>query len=80
MSSIAVLMQFGVTAAALVALAFRRYRGLRPIDAWPAVPTFVVGITLVAFGATRREGLVALGAIVAGLVLSRLAKVRPPAT
>jgi amino acid transporter len=80
LSSIAVLMQFGVTAAALVALAFRRYRGLRPIDAWPAVPTFVVGITLVAFGATRREGLVALGAIVAGLVLSRLAKVRPPAT
>jgi APA family basic amino acid/polyamine antiporter len=80
LSSIAVLMQFGVTAAALVALAFRRYRGLRPIDAWPALPTFVVGITLVAFGATRREGLVALGAIVAGLVLSRLAKVRPEST
>lgn len=80
LSSIAVLMQFGVTAAALVALAFRRYQGLRPIDAWPALPTFVVGITLVAFGATRREGFVALGAVVAGLVLSLFAKVRPEGT
>jgi len=77
LSSIAVLMQFGVTAAALVALAFRRYHGLRPIDAWPALPTLVVGIGLVAFGATKREGLVALGAVVAGLVLARFAKVRP---
>jgi amino acid transporter len=76
LSSIAVLMQFGVTAAALVALARRRFRGLRPIDAWPALPTFAVGITLVAFGASRREGLVALGAVVMGLVLGRFAKVR----
>jgi basic amino acid/polyamine antiporter, APA family len=80
LSSIAVLMQFGVTAAALVALAFRRYHGLRPIDAWTAVPTFVVGITLVVFGATKREGLVALGAIVAGILLARFAKVRPAGT
>jgi APA family basic amino acid/polyamine antiporter len=77
LSSIAVLMQFGVTAAALVALAFRRYRGLRPIDSWPALPTLVVGIALVAFGATKREGLVALGAVIAGLMLARFAKVRP---
>jgi amino acid transporter len=76
LSSIAVLMQFGVTAAALVALALRRYRGLRPIDAWPALPTFAVGITLVVFGASRREGLVALGAIVVGLALARFAKTR----
>ena len=53
---------------------------LGPIDAWPALPTFVVGITLVAFGATRREGLVALGAVVVGLVLSLFAKVRPEGT
>ena len=77
LSSMAVLMQFGVTAAALVALAFRRYRGLRPIDAWTAAPTLGAGITLVAFGATRREGLAALGAVLVGLVLSRFAKVRP---
>ena len=76
LSSIAVLMQFGVTAAALVALALRRYRGLRPIDAWPALPTLAVGITLVVFGASRREGLVALGAVVVGLALARFAKVR----
>jgi amino acid transporter len=78
LSSIAVLMQFGVTAAALVALALRRERGLRPKDAWPAVPTFVVGVALVAFGATLREGLVAVGAVVLGLVLSRLAPERGP--
>ena len=76
LSSIAVLMQFGVTAAALVALALRRQRGLRPLDAWPAVPTFVVGIALVAFGATLRESVVAVGAVVLGLVLSRLAPQR----
>ena len=76
LSSIAVLMQFGVTAAALVALALRRERGLRPIDAWPAVPTFVVGIVLVAFGATLRESVVAVGAVALGLVLSHLAPQR----
>jgi amino acid transporter len=76
LSSIAVLMQFGVTAAALVALAFRRERGLSPIHAWPALPTFVVGIGLLAFGATLREGLVAGGAVVLGLVLWRLAPPR----
>lgn len=79
LSSIAVLMQFGVTAAALVALASRRERGLRPLDAWPALPTFVVGIALVVFGATLREGLVAVGAVVLGLVLSRLAPKRTAA-
>jgi len=73
LSSIAVLMQFGVTAAALVALASRREHGLRPRDAWPALPTFAVAIALVTFGATLRESLVALGAVVVGLLLWRLA-------
>jgi APA family basic amino acid/polyamine antiporter len=76
LSSIAVLMQFGVTAAALVALAGRRERGLSPLDAWPAVPTFVVGLGLVVFGATLREGLVAVGAVLLGLLLWRLAPAR----
>jgi amino acid transporter len=77
LSSIAVLMQFGVTAAALAALALRRERGLQPLDAWPALPTILVGIGLVAFGATLREGLVALGAVVLGLWLWRWTTRRP---
>ena len=66
LSSLAVLMQFGVTAAALISLALRRQRGLRPRDAWPAPLTLVVAVALAAFGATAREGLVALGAVAVG--------------
>jgi amino acid transporter len=68
LSSLAVLMQFGVTAAALLALAFRRERGLRPRDAWPAPLTLLVAVGLAAFGATAREGLVAAGVVALGLV------------
>jgi amino acid transporter len=68
LSSLAVLMQFGVTAAALLALAFRRERGLQPRDAWPAPLTLVVAVGLAAFGATAREGLVAGGVVAVGLV------------
>jgi amino acid transporter len=69
LSSLAVLMQFGVTAAALIALAGRRERGLRPRDAWPAPLTLVVAFTLAGFGATAREGVVAVGVVVVGLVV-----------
>jgi APA family basic amino acid/polyamine antiporter len=76
LSSIAVLMQYGVTAASLVVLARRGDRGLRPAHAWLAVPTLALGIALVAFGATLREVLVAGGAVLVGLGLTRLARPR----
>jgi amino acid transporter len=76
LSSIAVLMQFGTSALALLVLASRRDRGLRPAQAWPAVPTLAVAAILVASGATAREGLVAAGALLLGLGLMRLARTR----
>jgi amino acid transporter len=76
LSAIAVLMQFGVTSASLIALALRRERGLCPIDAWPALPTLALAIVLVAFGATLREVLVAAGATIVGLLLLRLSRPR----
>jgi amino acid transporter len=74
LSSLAVLMQFGVTAAALLVLAFRRQRGLQPRDAWPAPLTLAVALILAGFGATAREGLVAVGAVAVGIVVLRLAR------
>jgi basic amino acid/polyamine antiporter, APA family len=68
LSSVAVLIQYGVTSAALAVLARRRERGLSPGHAALAVPALAVALALGA-GATRREGLVAAGAIVLGLVL-----------
>ena len=76
LSSIAVLAQFGVSAAALAELARRRERGLRPRHALLAVPTVALGLVLVAFGATAREFLVALAAALAGLGLAAVAKPR----
>jgi APA family basic amino acid/polyamine antiporter len=76
LSSIAVLMQYGVSAASLLALAGRRRLGLRPWDMWPVVPTLAIALTLVAFGATAREGLVAAGTTLVGLGLLWLARPR----
>jgi amino acid transporter len=76
LSSIAVLAQFGTSALALLVLALRRERGLRPLLAWPALPTLVVAAVLVATGATAREGFVAAAAFVLGLGLLRLARPR----
>ncbi|WP_163990110.1 APC family permease [Pyxidicoccus caerfyrddinensis] len=76
LSSIAVLMQYGVTAAALATLAFRRERGLKPLHAVLAVPTLVLGLTLVAYGATLREAATTALTVVAGLVLLRVARPR----
>lgn len=76
LSSIAVLMQFGTSALALAVLAARRERGLRPILAWPALPTLAVAATLVALGATRQELLVALGTLVTGLAVLRVSRPR----
>lgn len=72
LSSIAVLMQYGVSALALIVLARRRSLGLRPRDAWPALPTLAVGLALVAFGATGREALVAAATVLVGVVLLAL--------
>ncbi|GHG98206.1 APC family permease [Comamonas sp. JC664] len=79
LSSIAVLMQYGVTAAALATLARRRERGLRPLHALLAVPTLGLGLTLVAFGASAREGVTMALTTVAGLVLLRLSRPRASA-
>ena len=76
LSSIAVLMQFGTSALALVVLALRRERGLRPLQAWPALPTLAVAALLVVSGATAREGLVALGTVLVGLGLLLVARPR----
>jgi basic amino acid/polyamine antiporter, APA family len=76
LSSIAVLMQLGTSGLALLVLALRGERGLRPIHAWPAVPTLAVAASLVAFGATRREAFVALGALLVGVALLRVARRR----
>jgi APA family basic amino acid/polyamine antiporter len=76
LSSIAVLLQFGTSALALLVLAARRERGLEPRDAWPALPTLAVAAVLVVAGATAREGLVAAAAVVLGLGLLRLSSAR----
>ncbi|NOJ80948.1 APC family permease [Myxococcus xanthus] len=78
LSSIAVLMQYGVTSAALAALAWRRERGLRPLHALLAVPTLGLGLTLVAFGANPREGVTMALTLIAGVVLLRLSRPRAP--
>ena len=79
LSSLTVLMQFGVTAAALLALAMRQERGLRLRDAWPAPLTLGVALTLAGFGATAREGMVAVGVVLVGLAVLRLARRSRPA-
>jgi APA family basic amino acid/polyamine antiporter len=80
LSSLGVLMQYGVTAVALAVLARRRARGLLPRDAWPAPLALAVALVLAGFGATAREALVALGAVglgLAGLYAARRARGRP---
>jgi amino acid transporter len=69
MSSLAVVTQFSVTAAALFALAWRRERGLGPRHALLAVPAFALGLYLAAQGATGGEGVASLAALAAGLGL-----------
>jgi amino acid transporter len=68
LSSVAVLMQYGVTAAALAILASRGERGLSLRHAVLAGPAFAVALAL-GSGASRREGVVAASAVVLGLVL-----------
>ena len=72
LSSIAVLSQYVVTAAALLALALRGRRGLGRRHAALAVPAGAVSLALVA-GASPREAMVAATALAGGLVLRWLA-------
>lgn len=69
LSSVAVLAQFVVTAAALWTLSRRRERALTPRHAWIAAPAIVVSLTIVAGGAAAREAVVAGIALLLGLVL-----------
>jgi amino acid transporter len=69
LSSLAVVTQFGVTAAALFSLALRRERALRPAHAMLAVPALGLGLYLAAQGATRNEAFASLVAVVLGFVL-----------
>jgi amino acid transporter len=68
LSSIAVLSQYIVTAAALLALALRARRGLGRRHAALAVPAGAVALALVA-GASAREAAVAAAALLGGLAL-----------
>jgi APA family basic amino acid/polyamine antiporter len=72
LSSIAVLSQYIVTAAALLALALRGRRGLGRRHAALAVPAGAVSLALVA-GASPREAMVAATALAGGLALRWLA-------
>ena len=78
LSALAVLTQFGVTAAALLALAWRRERGLRPVHALLAVPALGLGLYLAAEGATRNEGMASLAALLLGFLLFAVARPRRP--
>jgi amino acid transporter len=79
LSALAVLTQFGVTAAALFALALRRERELKRLHALLAVPAFALGLYLAAQGATRNEGYASLAALLLGLLLFGISRPRPPA-
>ena len=62
------LSQYLVTAAALLALALRRQRGLTARHAALAVPAGIVALALVA-GASPREAIIAAVALAVGLVV-----------
>jgi amino acid transporter len=79
LSSLAVLTQFGVTAAALFTLSLRSERGLRPAHALLSVPAFALGLYLAGQGATRNEGLASLAALILGFLLFAVSRPRTAA-
>jgi amino acid transporter len=79
LSSLAVLVQFGVTAAALWALALRREKGLGPGHVLLAVLALSLGLYLAVQGATVNEGKASLVALVLGFVLYTVSKPRAAA-
>jgi amino acid transporter len=78
LSSVAVLLQYGFTAASLAVLAWRGERGLSLRHALLALPALGVAFALGA-GASRREAAVAAGAVLLGLALRWAAGRRAPA-
>jgi amino acid transporter len=79
LSSVAVLLQYGFTAASLAVLAWRGERGLSLRHALLALPALAVAFTLGA-GASRREAGVAAAAVLLGLALRWAAGRRAPAS
>lgn len=75
LSSIAVLLQYGVTAAALIELARRRAEGLRLRDAWPAPLAMLVVVALLT-QATRLDLAIAAGVSAAAIGWGWLARAR----
>jgi len=68
LSSVMVLLQYAVSAAALLGLGLTARGGLRPRDAWP-VPLAVVTLVAIGAAATARELAVAAVTVAAGLVV-----------
>jgi len=68
LSSVAVLAQYAVSAAALAMLAAQRRRGLRRMHIWPA-PLALAAVVLVGAAARPVELVVAAGALAVGGVL-----------
>ncbi len=63
LSSLSVVMQYLLVALALAKFGLKGERGLRPRDAWSALPTVIIALVLVS-GAERGEWAVAAGSIV----------------
>jgi amino acid transporter len=72
LSSIFVIVQYGMTAAALFILAMRREKGLVPLDAWPA-PLVMAACGLIAMGASAVELAVVTMMFAIGLAIRALA-------
>jgi amino acid transporter len=70
LSSVAVLVQYGTTALALLVLSFRRLAGLVPRDAWPAPFALAVVVVLLVQAPPRDLGLAALVAAL-GIAFAR---------
>jgi amino acid transporter len=77
LSSLAVVIQFSVTAAALFALAWRRERSLDWRHALLAVPAFSLGLYLASQGASRIEITASGIAVATGLALFATSRPRP---
>lgn len=68
LSSLSVVMQYLLVALALAKFGLKGERGLRPKDAWSALPTVIIALVLVS-GAERGEWAVAAGSIVLSAII-----------
>jgi amino acid transporter len=80
LSALAVLVQFGVTASALLTLALRGKRNLGPRHALLAVPVLCLAVFLASRGTTRNEVYASLAALVLGVLLFLSSKPRAEVT